>query len=480
MGQGTITEAVMFFDQNHVVKEMMYPEFEAVLDGVVTISDFRNQLVNAAFVEIDGQLMIRAAVLFTIDFDEQGNADKDWNIPLQHLVYAAGLGPDLGAGPIKLACRSQCPVSWHQAQMWDPDMSPDANHLHSLKRAAESNSLGILIDRSYVPPVPVASITAPTLSEPPMLDDDVPTLDAALDFEEPAPAQAAVDEGELENRLSKKFQAAHRNKVANLIKQQRLQIATLKNRFKEEMVQRNRLFQQQQEKLKAELESQRTEMEAQQRQNTTLKQTMKQQLDEFRRSREELTRQLQNIEHDEGQDIASLKAQYEAEMAERLQAATAELQEQVEVRDVEMAYRNELDGQMQEELEELRAKVEEYSLRQSEDVLEDLSHKGVVFVAYHPGVGHITIPLRDIPKYMNHTMSYVSGKCFVSEEIYNQWLRHYESPNCDARTADGSRCGTRLDRVDSPGMYTEGHSNHCEKHRGMSAVEVVKAARQQR
>ncbi|RRJ84626.1 chromosome partitioning protein ParA [Aestuariirhabdus litorea] len=478
MGQGNITEAVIFFDQDRVVKEMMYPEFEAVLDGVVAINDFRNQLVNAAFVAIDGGLMIRSVVLFTIDFDEQGNADKDWNIPLQHLASSAGLGPDLGAGPIRLACRSQCPVSWHQSQMWDPDMSPEVNHLVNLKRAAERNSLGILVDRNYV--APVSSVVAPTLSDAPLLDD-VPTLDEAFEFDLPSVAAApAEDTKAIEHRLSKKYQAAHRNKVANLIKQQRLQITTLKNRFKEEMVQRNRHFQEQKGQLEAKLEAQSKEMEVQQRQNQTLKQTMRQQLDEFRRSREELTRQLKSIEDDEGRDLERIKAQYEAEMAQRLQAATAELQEQIEVRDVEMAYRNELDGQLQEELEELRAKVEELSVRQSEDVLGDLSQKGVVFVAYHPGVGHITIPLQDIPRYMSHTMAYVANKCFVSEEQYNLWLRHYEAPSCDARTTDGSRCGARLDRVDSPGMYVDGHSNHCEKHRGLSAVEAVRAGRSAR
>ncbi|MCL6414720.1 hypothetical protein MIB92_03580 [Aestuariirhabdus sp. Z084] len=471
MGRETITEAVMFFDQGHVVKEMLYPEFEAVLDGVVQINDFRNLLVKSAFVEIDSTLSVRSAVLFMIDFDEQGYADKDWNIPLQHLAYSAGLGPDLGAGPIKLACRSQCPVSWHQAQMWDPEMSPDASHLVSIKRAAETNNLGILADRKP-PPAPAAvAASQPAEISPPILDQSVPILDA------PLAADPGIESRALERRLSKQYQKEHRDKVANLIKRQRLHISTLKTRFKEELMQTNQLLQQEKQQQVKKLDALKKEMAMQSRQNETLKRTMKQQLVEFRRSREEFAQQLQDMESEEMGDIARIKAQYEDQMAQRLQAATAELQDQIEVRDVEMAYRNELDGQMQEELESLRSRVEELTLRQSDDVLEDLSHKGVVFVAYHPGVGHITIPLHDIPKYMNHTMGYVASKCFVSEEQYNQWLRHYESPNCDARTTDGSRCSVRLDRIDSPGMYVDGHSNHCDKHRGLSAVEAVKAAR---
>src|SRR3546814_11336154 len=68
-----------------------------------------------------------ALVLFFLDFDDSGLADSTWNIPLRHLAEHASAGPDMGAGPVRLACRSQCPVAWHQSQLWDPEMKPGAN-----------------------------------------------------------------------------------------------------------------------------------------------------------------------------------------------------------------------------------------------------------------------------------------------------------------------------------------------------------------
>ena len=102
------TEAIIFFADNHVIKEMLYPEFEAVLDRVVGISEFAGQKVGAVYLRINGQLQANAAVFFNLGFDAKGNADDRWNIPLQHLADKGGRGPDLGAGAIKLSCRSQC------------------------------------------------------------------------------------------------------------------------------------------------------------------------------------------------------------------------------------------------------------------------------------------------------------------------------------------------------------------------------------
>ncbi len=489
MAHGSITEAILFFDDGVVTKEMLFPEFEAVLDGVVQINDFRNKLIKSAFVQIDSHLLITSAVLFLVDFDEQGYADRDWNIPLQHLAYTAGRGPDLGAGPIKLACKSQCPVSWHQAQLWDPDLSPDNNDLAAMRRSAERNNLGILVDSSYTATPFTESAFSNPVGQMPLQDDDFPILDVpildvpVLGAAEQAATEQSVEQSsdaynpDLQSNTSKKFDADHRDKIANLIKQQRLRISTLKLRFEQESALHEQQRNQQKEEFKGKHIDQQQELEVLKRQNQTLKSSMKTQLEEFRRSREQLTRQIKDIENDEVNDLERIKAEYETEMAERLQAATAEMQEQLEIRDVEMAYRNELDNQKEAELDELRNKVEDLTIRQSEDVLGDLSEKGVVFVAHHPGVGHITIPLRDIPRYMNHVLEYVSDKCFVPEEQYSNWLTHYESPSCDVRTTDGSRCGVRIDRVESPGIYAHGHSNHCKKHRTFSAVEAVKAAR---
>ena len=91
-------EAIIFFGNKVVAKEMRYSEFEAVLDGVVGITELANREIYAAYVKITPSLKVHSLVTFQIEFNERGFADEDWNIPLRHLAENAGPGPDLGAG----------------------------------------------------------------------------------------------------------------------------------------------------------------------------------------------------------------------------------------------------------------------------------------------------------------------------------------------------------------------------------------------
>lgn len=52
------------------------------------------------------------------------------------------MGPDLGAGPIRLCCRSQCPVDWHVQDLWDPDMNQQPNAFIVLRDLVKQNRLG--------------------------------------------------------------------------------------------------------------------------------------------------------------------------------------------------------------------------------------------------------------------------------------------------------------------------------------------------
>src|SRR5690606_5771789 len=159
-----MVEAVMFFSEHGgICKEMLFPEFEALLDGVVNLPDYADKQMRVVYTLINPRLMIRAAVFFLIDFDDNGQADTGWNIPLRHLAERAGRGPDLGAGPIRLACRSQCPVSWHQMHMWDPDLTPGHNDLVLLRDAAKRNNLGLLADEE--PPKSLAPERLQMVSE---------------------------------------------------------------------------------------------------------------------------------------------------------------------------------------------------------------------------------------------------------------------------------------------------------------------------
>ncbi|MCG8437998.1 MAG: chromosome partitioning protein ParA, partial [Pseudomonadales bacterium] len=134
MSSSAVTsEAILFFDHRGISKSMLYSDFEAILDGMVGVPEFADKEVRGAYCVVTGQLKVRGLVLFTIDFDEDGMADTTWNVPLRHLVEHAAQGPDMGAGPVRLACRSQCPVAWHQDQLWDPGMKPGANDFIAIR-----------------------------------------------------------------------------------------------------------------------------------------------------------------------------------------------------------------------------------------------------------------------------------------------------------------------------------------------------------
>ncbi len=140
-----MAEAVLFFNDSGVCKEMLYPEFEALLDGLVRMPEYADRQMHLAYVLINPRLQARAAVFFYLDFDEQGGADTGWNLPLRNLAERAGRGPDMGGGPIRLACRSQCPVSWHQMHLWDPESSAGRNHFVLIRERKASTDCVIFL-----------------------------------------------------------------------------------------------------------------------------------------------------------------------------------------------------------------------------------------------------------------------------------------------------------------------------------------------
>src|SRR5690606_25183244 len=99
-------EAVFLFQGDSVAREMLYREFEAILDGFVPVTEYAGGLAKAVYVQVNPDLMMSAAVFFILAFDDKGMIDRRWNVPLQQLAASAARGPDLGAGPIRLACFS--------------------------------------------------------------------------------------------------------------------------------------------------------------------------------------------------------------------------------------------------------------------------------------------------------------------------------------------------------------------------------------
>ena len=81
-----LTEAVMFFSERGICKEMLFPEFEALLDGLVAAPEHADETVQAVFLQINTRLHVRAAVFFNIDFDLDGYVNRLWNLPLRQIA----------------------------------------------------------------------------------------------------------------------------------------------------------------------------------------------------------------------------------------------------------------------------------------------------------------------------------------------------------------------------------------------------------
>ncbi len=145
-GKPLLTEAVAFFSERGICKEVLYPEFEALLDGLVATPEFADETVEAVFLQISHRLHVRAAVFFTIDFDPDGYANRLWNLPLRTLAEKAGRGPDMGEGPIRLVCQGFTSQPQYRPHLWKPGHRNGRADLALIKEAVRRNVLGIVGD----------------------------------------------------------------------------------------------------------------------------------------------------------------------------------------------------------------------------------------------------------------------------------------------------------------------------------------------
>lgn len=143
--QDGYAEAVLLFDAdlNGIDSEYTTSDFEALIGGGADLSRFAASVVRAAFVVVGAALSVRAMVFFSFKVDENGRADRSFNLPLRYLADNAGPGPDLGTGAIRLACRGQCPVPWHSVNMWEPVTDPERGSIELVQKVVWRNRLGL-------------------------------------------------------------------------------------------------------------------------------------------------------------------------------------------------------------------------------------------------------------------------------------------------------------------------------------------------
>lgn len=399
--------AIFFMEGNQVARQMRWSEFGAFLDGYVGLTDLAETDVRAVLVNLNPDLTVRSLVFFRIWFDEEGRADSSWNVPVEAMAERGAKGPDMGGGPVRLVCRSQCPDPQFAEELWDPDMTPGSNHFQSIRKAVEANSLRF------------------QKREPE--EENIPVLRASDS------QQAADQEGDNQDRT----------RLARMLREQRLRIKTLQSAHRESMAELQREHRLEVQAVRNELSELKQKYERLRVANEQLKRRLAQRNEQYLAMQEKLAT---DESHGDQQATAS------AEMVL--------LREQLERKQRELELRDEtIEALEQENHEFQRQEPAENSL------LDHLRQQSVFLVAYHPGVGHITLPYDDIDAYFNNPTAYAAERCGLNEPAYREWLAHYEHPVCNHVGADGDICAEPIMRVTQPSEFRAGVDDRCDQHR---------------
>lgn len=440
------TDAVLFFEDDAIGKAMLLPEFEAVLDHVVAVPEYADEEARAVLVRVNPHLDVIAAVFFRLRFNARGVADSSWNLPLDHMAAHSAPGPDMGSGKIRLSCMSQCCIPWHQKQLWDPVMRPDNNSFATIRRAIKQNSLHLPFR-----PKPVNKTKAVAQSEP------------APKQRKPASPTPKV-----------RADQAQRDRIALLIKQQRLHIATLNNQRKEEMQRLQSAFHKKSAGYEQQLAEHKKALEQEAQRSRQLQVNIEEQARQAEKDRERFALELQQVEQGDTDQLSAMRENFEREHEVRLEACTAELKETLEMREVELLYRKQQMGTLRDEIGRLQQERAQLLNQDAKRYLERLKEAGVTFVAHHPGAGHITIAMEDMARYLDAPMTFAAERCFVEPDHYLLWLQHYNDPTCRADLGGNACCGQTLARVDIPNQFVAAYSDRCPQHREYAEPPVLK------
>lgn len=406
--------AVFFMGGSDVSRQMRASEFDAFLDGYVGLSDLADTDVKAVFVLLGKDLSVHSLVFFRIYFDEEGRADANWNVPVEKLAKSGAKGPDLGAGPIRLVCRSQCPKSANPEELWDPDMTPGSNHFQAIRKAVEGNSLKFH-------------------REEPEREEDIPVLAAEPDEKAKAKEESA---------------AADRTRLARMIREQRLRIKTLQSVHRDALSDIQRENRHETQALRNELAELQQKHERQKLANEQLKKRLAERNEQYLSMQEQITNESANKEREGANAGAELVL----------------LKEQLERRQRELELRDEKIVALEEENYELRNHAPAESV-----IMEQLQNHSVFLVAYHPGVGHVTLPYDDIQSYFENPIAYAAERCGLNEPAYREWLEHYEHPVCLHKNDKGDSCEEPVMRVSQPSEFRPGVDDRCEQHQLVEA-----------
>lgn len=419
--------AVLIFEGDRVSREMRYTEFEAILDAYAPLPELASHDVQAVYIQLDGRLRPKALVFFLITFDAEGFADHRWNVPLQQLAENSAAGTDLGDGPVKLACRSQCCIEWHRDHLWDPQLDSGSRHFREITQAIKSNRIGLIAED----------------------EDEVPVLNAG--------SVTPQSQEQIQQALAQ-AQKEHQLRVAALNDAHEAAIQALKVKFQ------SALHEQRQQ-----LEQAASDLESVNQQKNELKATIEGQATKIRGLREYFEHKLESTKASGDANLQDLRRAFDVEQEASINAATAELKEQLQVKEVTLMYKETQCAGLEDEVRRLQEDKQALLANSGNQLLERLHNSGISFVSFQPGYGHMTLPIDDIPQFVDDTDSYVADKCGVTKAHYRAWQAHFKNPVCQAVAKGGLPCGARTARVERPADFLMGESDRCSLHGGAEA-----------
>ncbi|HEY7773658.1 MAG TPA: hypothetical protein VIC26_10790 [Marinagarivorans sp.] len=424
--------AVLFFSADGIIKELLYSEFEALLEGFTPEKEWAGRDAKAVYLELSPDLKPKSAVFFLLDFDQEGWVEASWNVPLVNLARTAKPGPSFGAGPIRVATARHCPDPRYAEMLWNPDLGPESKIIEWIKNAIAVNRLGLSKQQA---------------AEEPSLADA-------------QGQQAAGQMGGLPAGMEAQLAQLLQNQMlgANGVAQTMSQLESAKAEYQQtvknlqaQLVDKVRQF----DGAKAQLEEQLAAMQK----------TLAGKEKKLAEVREYYELKLEKTKGGESDYIRALREHYETEANQQVASAESEYKELLNWREVELMYRAERESQLHEEIAKLRLHIAELEQTGGEDILQRLSDKGISFMTYQVGLGHIAIPVDDIALYLANPVGFVAAYCNVSQAVYLDWLAHFHAPVCRVQDSQGNYCGADLKRVDSPEQYMPGVSDCCAKHR---------------
>ena len=450
----TSYDVVLFVDQNKVIKEMLLTEFEAVLDGVVGEPEFANTSAHAVYLKINRRLEIIGAVFFIIGFDNKGNADKRWNIPLSQMVETAAFGSELNGIQLRIACRSQCQIPWHQQDLWEPDLSVGSNTLKILSASVQANRLGLLVDD--------------TPEQPPVLTDIVSGVTNAPSNQRAKP----VDNGAV---IEKEKREQERYNMAQNIKKQRVYIASLKSLHEQEMEGQRKLYSKDREMFLLANKKLQEQIEALELKYCDAVIDIENKQLSFSKQCAEYEQRLERMMDQRGIDHRSLRVQFNKDFQAKLIEQTAEIESKLEMREVEVYYREEQINRLKSEALELKAYAKQLESQSVAAEISSLVENGVYFVVSQPGVGPLSIEAEDLIRFNSEPNRYIAERLGVDIDTYEAWLAHIKLPLC-VGSANGENgrenCGEHLEPVTTPQEFVHGISDCCAAHQqgGLAAA----------